>query len=396
MTATEIIDSLKESAHSSNTSGICKLVKQITLESPNRLTIQFNRSGSNSLWVFTGLDQVILDPFSREQLRKNGSLQLENGLQRSSGRFRLKSIAGGRVFMEPNPYFPGDSTRAVHPVEIIGNLSIQEIETRFTKKSPGALAQILAGTISPADIKSLREAGLQMFNQPVRNALSAFIFGKHAMTSMNVNDRRYLFSQIAQKMLTLQGSTGTPAIGFTPPSMLGALEQDHWKAMLTQTILPSKKPLNIDLFVMKALKPSALYIAAKSALDALPVRVNEVVYDPNQPSSPEWKRRSNGDYDLLFGYEESYSTDPDPFWRDMRNLSASPKSFFSNADLDEALMEPDVRKRALLYQKFERLSAEDPFVIPLQRFGNELFVTPNVEVAPQEAFGMMINLWAFK
>jgi ABC-type transport system substrate-binding protein len=178
--------------------------------------------------------------------------------------------------------------------------------------------------------------------------------------------------------------------------MLGALEQDHWKAMLTQTILPSKKPLNIDLFVMKALKPSALYIAAKSALDALPVRVNEVVYDPNQPSSPEWKRRSNGDYDLLFGYEESYSTDPDPFWRDMRNLSASPKSFFSNADLDEALMEPDVRKRALLYQKFERLSAEDPFVIPLQRFGNELFVTPNVEVAPQEAFGMMINLWAFK
>jgi hypothetical protein len=242
----------------------------------------------------------------------------------------------------------------------------------------------------------LRDGSLQVFNQPVRNALSIFIFGKHAMNSMSVKDRRYLFSEVAGKMLAARDTPGAPAIGFAPPSMLGALPQDRWKAMLTHAPLSSKKPMKIDLFVMKALKSSALYAAAKSALDGLPIQINEVVYDPSQPDSPEWKRRSSGDYDLLFGYEESYSAEPDPFWRDMRSLSASPKSFFSDAKLDEALLEPDLRKRSLLYQNFEQQCAEDPFVIPLQRFGNELFVTPGIEVAPQEAFGMMINLWAFK
>jgi hypothetical protein len=95
-------------------------------------------------------------------------------------------------------------------------------------------------------------------------------------------------------------------------------------------------------------------------------------------------------------YDESYSSDPDPFWRDLSAFSASPKPSISNADLNGALLETDLRKRVLLYQSFEHRCAEDPFIIPLRRFGSELFVSPEVEVAPQEAFGMMINLWAFK
>jgi hypothetical protein len=396
MKATEILDSLKESVQTSRASGIAKLVEQITLEAPNRLTIELNQTGSDALWAFTGLDQVILDPDSREQIRKFGSLQLEKGLKRSSGRFRLNAISSGIVQLEPNPYFPVASSRATYPVEIVGNLSIQEIENRLTKKSPNELAQILEGSVSLADLKLLRKNGLQVFNQLVPNALSAFILGKHALSSMSKSDRRYLYSAIAGKMLETREGLGVPAIGFTPPAMLGALNLDSWRAILKNAPTAPKKPLKIDLFVMKALKSSELYITAKSALVGLPILVNEVIYDPNEPNSPEWKRRTRNDYDLLFGYDESYSSDPDPFWRDMLALSASPRPFFSEADLNGAMLEPDLKKRVLLYQNFEHRCAEDPFIIPLRRFGNELFVAPGVEVAHQEAFGMMINLWAFR
>jgi hypothetical protein len=113
MTAAEIVESLKESTHSSKISGVGKLVQQITLESPHRLKIEFSLGGPNALWALTGLDQVILDPLSREQIRKNGTLQLENGLQRSSGRFRLKSIGAGMAKLEPNPYFPIATSQSI-------------------------------------------------------------------------------------------------------------------------------------------------------------------------------------------------------------------------------------------------------------------------------------------
>jgi hypothetical protein len=290
MKATEILDSLKESVRTSRASGIAKLVKQITLEAPNRLTIELNQTGSDALWAFTGADQVILDPDSREQIRKFGSLQLGNGLKRSSGRFRLKAISSGVVRLEPNSYFPVASSRATYPVEIIGNLSTQEIENRLTNKSPNELAQILEGSVSQPNLKLLRNNGLQVFNQPVQNAFSVFVLGKHALSSMSKSDRRYLFSAIAGKMLETRDALAAPAIGFTPPAMLGALNLDSWRAILKDAPTAPKTPLKIDLFVMKALQSSELYIHAKSALAGLPIQVNEVVYDPNEPNSPEWKR----------------------------------------------------------------------------------------------------------
>jgi hypothetical protein len=385
----EIVDSLQESVRTFHLSGIAELVQKITLEPPRQVTLEFRQNGLSSLWAFTGLDQAILAPDLRAEIRTQGFLHLDQGLRRGSGRFRLIAITPGHIKLEPNPYFPGTSSRAKLPVEIVGNLSVEQIKDRIIQRSSGDVAVIWKGSLSDPDLLRLKDAGLQEFNQPVPNAIATFYFGNHARNSMTKEQRRYLFSSIASKMLDARGMVGIPAIGFAPPSMFGALNKDSWKTILGQMPSRPKKPLKVDVFVMKALHDTTLYMSTKAVLAELPIQVNEVVYDPSEPNSLEWKRRSSNDYDLLFAYDESFSPDPDPFWRDIAGditaLSMARKAFFSDAELNAALLEPDLNKRA-----------EDPFIIPLRRFGNELLVTPGIEVAPQEAFGVMLNLWAFK
>jgi MarR-like DNA-binding transcriptional regulator SgrR of sgrS sRNA len=396
----EIIDSLRESMRTTRTSGIAQLVKKIALEPPRQVTIEFEHNSAMPLWAFTGLDQAILDPEARAQIRTIGFLNSGHGLKRGSGRFRLNAVNSGHVNLEPNPYFPTASSRATLPVEIIGNLSMAEIKDRIIQKLPGDLAQFPGGSLTSAEIRRLQDAGLQKFNQPVPNAIAVFFFGKHARNSMTKSERQYLFSTLTSEMLATQDGVGVPAIGFAPPSMFGALDKDKWKNLLKSAPPKPKRPFNVDVFVMKAFQVTPLYKSVKSILERLPIHVNEVVYDPNEPNSPQWKRRSNNDYDLLFAYDESYSPDPDSFWRDIVRdvavFSAPPRAFVSEAELNAALLESDLGKKMALYQGFEKKCAEDPYLIPLKRFGNELFIAPGVEVAPQEAFGMMVNLWAFK